>query len=124
MSDDKHKVQLTFGLNMKISLIMSPRRSLCCKHENYVDYVDQFSAMSFRVRYDNFPKAITNPDRQLFAKSTLAEDVDIDFRIIATLFNYNIVVSRACAATHKKNRRVTVLRTSLSIILNPTKKSK
>ena len=46
----------------------------CCKRENYVD---QFSAMSFQVRYDNFPKAITNPDPQLFAKSTLAEYVDM-----------------------------------------------
>ena len=62
MSDDKHKIQLTFGLNMKISLIMSPRRSLVVNMKiMHVDlYVDQFSAMSFRLRYDNFPKAITN----------------------------------------------------------------
>ena len=55
----------------------------------------------FRVRSDIIRKIYPNPDRHLFARSTLAEDVDIHFRI-ATLFNYNIVVSRACAATHKK----------------------
>ena len=54
----------------------------------------------FHVRSD-MRKIYPSPDRHLFAKSTLAEDVDIHFRIIATLFSYNIVVSRACAATHK-----------------------
>ena len=54
----KHKIPLTFSLNMKTPLA-------CCKHENYVDYVDQFSAMSLRVRYDNFPKAITSPTSEI-----------------------------------------------------------
>ena len=56
----------------------------------------------FRVRSDIMQKIYPTPDRHLFGKSTLAEDVDIHFRI-ATLFNYNIVGSRACAATHKKS---------------------
>ena len=63
----EHKIPLTFSLNVKIPLKKSPRRSL----------VVNTKCRSFSVRYDNFPKAITNPDRHLFAKSTFAEDVDI-----------------------------------------------
>ena len=90
----EYKIPLTFSLNMKIPLKKSPRRSLVVNMKLCRSIFSNVTPGALR----QFSESHNEPQ---IGNCSLNRRLPKMWTYITTLFSYNIVVSCACAATHK-----------------------